>query len=631
MTSVYQTVLTQTVNSTPSIGAVGQLAPIPGKEHLMKENYAGGYTFVVSDEERIRRILILGTHANTYYASAKELTTDTIEFVKKLIAEGKGEMILNTLLDVYMNNRAAKQDPTFVIWALLARSTDLPLRKKALASIVNIRTLSQLYTWKAYHKKAGTSKGWGRIVKKAFCDWVLKHDAKQLAYQAFKYQQRATGKESWSLRDFFRCIHMKGSKQESDKHVVIRSIVKQDIQAGLDFAKELKCTNQELIDYLSAIQTVKGLTTYTPENLAKLCELVKQYNLAREILPTWCLKYQEVWQALTLKDTKADKSETKLRVSMPYTALIRNVNKLTICGLLDVPTTSQLVADYLKNQHVIHKAHVHPVNLLLARLTYEKGKGDKGSLTWVPNADITNALTEGFYNSFKGLKATGKRILHAIDCSPSMTSPIACMPSLTSSQAAGIMTMVFSRVESLYCEEKKLPSTQEFVAFTSGPSTNVGYDTTKSLMRLVIKPTDSFEHVTSSLQLANWAGTDCALPMLYAIDEYKRTGGKSGLYDVFIVYTDNETWAGAIHPSKALQDYRKLTGIPAKMIVLATLPSATSIADPTDSGMMDIIGFDTNAPQLVSSFLADPPAPGTTATVSTPSIPETEEEDYDMI
>ena len=46
-------------------------------------------------------------------------------------------------------------------------------------------------------------------------------------------------------------------------------------------------------------------------------------------------------------------------------------------------------------------------------------------------------------------------------------------------------------------------------------------------------------------------GTDCALPMLHAI-EMKYS------VDVFIVYTDNETWFGSVHPSEALKRYRKV-------------------------------------------------------------------------
>ena len=46
-------------------------------------------------------------------------------------------------------------------------------------------------------------------------------------------------------------------------------------------------------------------------------------------------------------------------------------------------------------------------------------------------------------------------------------------------------------------------------------------------------------------------GTDCALPMIYAKE-------KKLDVDVFIVYTDSETWFGKIHPSEALKQYRKV-------------------------------------------------------------------------
>lgn len=49
-------------------------------------------------------------------------------------------------------------------------------------------------------------------------------------------------------------------------------------------------------------------------------------------------------------------------------------------------------------------------------------------------------------------------------------------------------------------------------------------------------------------------GTDCALPMIYAKQQ-------SLDVDVFIVYTDSETWFGKIHPCEALKDYRRVSHI----------------------------------------------------------------------
>jgi 60 kDa SS-A/Ro ribonucleoprotein len=74
--------------------------------------------------------------------------------------------------------------------------------------------------------------------------------------------------------------------------------------------------------------------------------------------------------------------------------------------------------------------------------------------------------------------------------------------------------------------------------------------------------------------------------------------------DVFVVYTDNETWAGQVHPSQALRAYRERTGIAAKLIVVGITATKFTIADPNDAGMLDVVGFDTATPQLISGFAA---------------------------
>jgi len=72
--------------------------------------------------------------------------------------------------------------------------------------------------------------------------------------------------------------------------------------------------------------------------------------------------------------------------------------------------------------------------------------------------------------------------------------------------------------------------------------------------------------------------------------------------DTFVVYTDNETWAGNIHPHQALADYRRRSGIDAKLIVVGMTATQFSIADPSDPGMLDVVGFDAGVPSLISEF-----------------------------
>ena len=72
--------------------------------------------------------------------------------------------------------------------------------------------------------------------------------------------------------------------------------------------------------------------------------------------------------------------------------------------------------------------------------------------------------------------------------------------------------------------------------------------------------------------------------------------------DMFVIYTDSETWAGNVHPAQALRDYRRASGIAARLVVVGMVANGFSIADPNDGGMLDVVGFDTATPQLIADF-----------------------------
>jgi 60 kDa SS-A/Ro ribonucleoprotein len=55
-------------------------------------------------------------------------------------------------------------------------------------------------------------------------------------------------------------------------------------------------------------------------------------------------------------------------------------------------------------------------------------------------------------------------------------------------------------------------------------------------------------------------------------------------------------------PVQALREYRQKSGINAKLVSVG-FTATNSIADPNDAGMMDVVGFDTAAPQLIQAFV----------------------------
>ena len=105
----------------------------------------------------------------------------------------------------------------------------------------------------------------------------------------------------------------------------------------------------------------------------------------------------------------------------------------------------------------------------------------------------------------------------------------------------------------------------------------------------------SLNDVMSKTSYMNFGSTDCSLPMEWAISHKIPV-------DVFVVYTDSETYAGRRHPVQALNDYRQKMGRPAKLIVVGMASNGFTIADPDDVSMLDVVGFDTATPQVISNF-----------------------------
>ena len=79
--------------------------------------------------------------------------------------------------------------------------------------------------------------------------------------------------------------------------------------------------------------------------------------------------------------------------------------------------------------------------------------------------------------------------------------------------------------------------------------------------------------------------------------------------DVFIIFTDNETYSGDVQPYQALKSYRSFMRTrgktdEAKLIVCAMTATTYTIADQGDPGVLQISGFDPNMAQLISEFAA---------------------------
>jgi 60 kDa SS-A/Ro ribonucleoprotein len=280
------------------------------------------------------------------------------------------------------------------------------------------------------------------------------------------------------------------------------------------------------------------------------------------MLPDAALTEPEVWRALVEK-------------GLPQTALVRQLPRLTRLGVIDGDTRETVVAQ-LVDPDRLRKARVHPVNVLVAQRTYASGRSAAGSGEWSPDRHIVDALDAAFYAAFGTVQAAGKRTLLALDVSGSMSfSPISGLP-LTPREASAALALVTMASE---------PDT-EAVGFTSGRG---------GLSRLTISPRQRLDDAIRAVSNLPFGGTDCAAPILWAMQNDHQ-------FDTFQVYTDNETWAGGIHPHQALVRYRERTGIDARLVVVGMTANDVSIADPADPAMLDVAGFDSATPNLIADF-----------------------------
>jgi 60 kDa SS-A/Ro ribonucleoprotein len=114
--------------------------------------------------------------------------------------------------------------------------------------------------------------------------------------------------------------------------------------------------------------------------------------------------------------------------------------------------------------------------------------------------------------------------------------------------------------------------------------------------KLHINVNSSLEYNMSYIYKNTFGATDISLPFTHALIHQL-------VYDVFIVFTDNETNCNTIHPIDAINLYRNHINKNVKLIVVALSANKFSVADPDDSCMLDIAGFDAETPQVIRDFV----------------------------
>lgn len=541
--------------NTTSITTRATLIPQTRKaDPAQSKNNAGGFSFTISPEKQFERFLVLGSTAGTYYVDGKKHTEQNLRNLVDLIKNSNLSTadLVGKVVKYSVEGRVIKNETCLAALAVIsAYSGHTPSLLPALTSVA--RTGTDILTFTGY---ANDLRGWGRSLKRIVSNWYTSKTPEEVAFQAgVKYKNR----NGWTQRDVLRKSHAKATTPEMND--VFRYITNGKVDV-----------DSKLPGIILAAEQLKANPT---EDFAVSLISSAHFRLPREAVPTELLNSPKVWEALAKNS--------------PIHALIRNLGKITSLNLLKpLSDLEKEVCAKLTNPDNLKR--VHPITILFALDTYKQGRGNKGSLIWSPSLKVIDALEKAFFLSFQGVKPSGKKFCVGLDISGSMATSIIANTKISAKEASFYMALVTVKAE----------ENCHVLAFDSA-NRNAKVD--------LRTPTPLFDGIrpismTANTRLADytdvcgkWVGgrTDCALPMIYAKDNSLEV-------DCFVIYTDSETWSGNVHPHVALKEYNLKMGRNARLVVVGMTSTNFSIAKQGDPNMLDVVGFDTEAPSLISNF-----------------------------
>src|SRR5438552_14452061 len=533
-----------------------QSQPIAGSTQV--RNSGGGYSWQVDDWMRLDRFLILGAEGGTYYITERDLVKQNHDALVRCI-KADGIRAVNRIVEISDGGRAPKNDPAIFALALVVTHGEAQAKAHAFANLGKVcRIGTHLFHFAEY---VNAMRGWGRGLRHAVGSWYVNREADELAHQAVKYQQR----DGWSHGDLLRLAHPKAPSAQHD--AVFRWMLSGADSLGEREVKR-KVRGEERVAKYGAVGALPKLIEAFEQakrasNKDEIVKLITEHDLPREAIPTQWLNEVVVWDALLQR--------------MPMTAMIRNLGKMTSVGLVEpFSDAAKLIVRKLGDETSLKRARIHPLAVLIAQKVYAQGKGDKGSLTWTPVPKIIDALDAAFYATFQNVQPCGKPVLLALDVSGSMGGGSVAGSCLTPREASAAMALVTAATEEEY----------HIMGFSN------------RFMPLNISPRMRLDDVVKCISDLPFEGTDCALPMVWAREHKLNVSG-------FITYTDSETWAGNIHPTQALRQYRSEFVGDAKAVVVGMTSNGFTLADPNDRGMLDVVGFDTSVPAVIANFVRE--------------------------
>jgi len=515
-------------------------------------------TYQIDDWNLLERFIILGSEKSYYNCNnTKYSNVNSLNSLDRLIDDcdddSEIERLIEWIIGISESRRAPKQEFGLFVLSEAAKKND-KIRKIVFSNISRFcRTFSTLAQFLSF---MGKEMSWGRHTKRELSKWFINQSHRELAYQLTKYRNR----NGYTPKDLLKLIHINPERISINHRQVLEFIVKNKIDdSDIWNDEDYYDKYYEEYDYYVKRYLENTITMKETNDINEAIYLIKEYKYQWEhIGKQELLKNPFIW-------------ETIIDNNIGATAFIRNLSRM-----IEIGVSIKKIINKLEDVEWLRYSHIHPIQLLSAYKILENKNKKENEREYIMNK-ILNQLENSLLETMKYQQKINKRIMVALDVSGSMYCTN-CIGNnyISAIDAACTIALTIANTE----EEENL----HFVAFSD------------EIIPINIKKGMNIKDMKNKIEQISYGYTDCSAPFIYALEH--------GIdVDCIIVITDNETNCNKIPPVDALNEYRHITNINTKLVVMAMSSNNISIADPYDSGMLDISGIDSSAYDVMVNFI----------------------------
>lgn len=433
------------------------------------------------------------------------------------------------------------------------------------------RTPEQLFMFLMYCQKSLKLKSWPRRHRTAIAKWYTANpqyldDPMLLAKHVTKYRRR----HGFSHKRVLKSCHPNTSRCPHEIKFILCYVVK-----GISKANRLhRGENSKIASVMEFIDDVDTLRQgRMPED--DVVALIKKWQLTWEQIPTVHLRSAKIWEAL-------------LHL-MPMTALLRNLGKLTMHRLLEPGSQEETkTCSRLNDAELLKSAKLHPIQILSSLNGYRMGQGFKSDrCNWNVNQNIVRSLTQAYMMQLTSSSQNPdlpQNVLVAINTRHSIEEHVVGIPLTNCKQTATALAMTL---------KKSQQSTHTVTFGSGGIARRLDFQLSDAGILDIENALDTVE------QRSDDEPVNFDAPFQYARQNMNAV-------NAVILMTDRLNEQDRSDIQKAYRKFKeKFLDVSFITVCFQNSEETSPVADPQDPNMLDVIGVDAEALDIILSFISN--------------------------